>query len=68
MKILTDYMIFLGPCLPGSYYILNQLKCELCDIGKYQPSAGSFQCNDCEFLIKYTPTTGSTSQEDCRSK
>ncbi|XP_060568832.1 uncharacterized protein LOC132727392 [Ruditapes philippinarum] len=56
----------ISPCFAGSKYVNNQ-RCVECEEGTYQPNNGSFQCIDCPFSIKYTPTTGAVSEDQCRS-
>ncbi|XP_052765018.1 uncharacterized protein LOC128206514 isoform X2 [Mya arenaria] len=57
----------LSPCVAGERYILAEEQCKKCDIGTYQQFSGRFACIDCPFTIKYTPTIGSTSVDNCRS-
>ncbi|XP_053380894.1 uncharacterized protein LOC123563563, partial [Mercenaria mercenaria] len=56
-----------SPCAAGQSYVENSRQCVDCEIGTYQPNAGSFQCIECPFSIKYTPRKGATSEDLCRS-
>ncbi|KAL3877077.1 hypothetical protein ACJMK2_034832 [Sinanodonta woodiana] len=51
-------------CSPGTFWNLNQLRCQPCERGTYQPNSGLTSCIPCE-SSKTTNTTGAIYPSQC---